>query len=83
MSATSYHDLHITTDELPRTSVFNLPFNLMVTCSRTGGWELWRMGMALGEGKEALLAGEYDENGLRLDVAGHVIVDSLTKIPTT
>jgi hypothetical protein len=76
MELPSYHDLHITTAELPRTSIFNLPFNLMVTCTRTGGWELWRMDG--GEGKETLIANEYGANGLRLDVAGHVIVDSLT-----
>jgi hypothetical protein len=65
----SYHDLHITTTQIPRTSIFNLPYGLVVTCTRTGAWELWR--------GEQLLAGEFDDNGLRLDVAGHVIVDSL------
>lgn len=69
MSQSSYHDLHITTAELPRTSIFDLPYELMVTCTRGGGWELYR--------NNRLIAGEYDENGLRLDVAGHVIVDSL------
>jgi hypothetical protein len=67
---TSYHDLHITTATVPRTSIFNLPFNLMVTCTRGGGWELWE--------SQVLMAGEYSQNGLILDVDGHVIVDSLT-----
>lgn len=66
----SYHDLHITTAFIPRTSIFNLPFNLMVTCTRLGGWELWE--------SQVLLAGEYSQNGLILDVDGNVIVDSLT-----
>lgn len=86
--APSYHDLHITTASIPRTSIFNLPYGLEVTCTRTGGWQLWDMnqmqehalGSALPRGKGRLLAGEYDgtEKGLRLDVAGHVICDSLT-----
>lgn len=70
----SYHDLHITTAEMPRRSIFNLPYNLMVTCTHAGGWELWRRGVF----RETLLAGEFCSRGLRIDVAGHVIVDSLT-----
>jgi hypothetical protein len=70
-AAPSYHDLHITTAEIPRTSIFNLPYGYEVSCNRVGGWCLWRVG------HEKVLAGEYD-SGLRLDVAGHVIVDSLT-----
>ena len=69
----SYHDLYITTSKIPRTSIFNLPYGLSVTCTRTGGWELWN-GMTPGA---KLLAGEYDNEGLRLDVDGTVIVDSL------
>lgn len=74
MSKPSYHDLHITTAEIPRTSIFNLPFALFVICTRTGGWELWEKW----DGKERQLAGEYNnDNGLRLDVNGTIIVDSL------
>lgn len=69
----SYHDLHITTADLSRSSIFDLPYGLLVTCTRTGGWELWDRS----EGKEDLLAGEFGDKGLRLDVGGHVIVDSL------
>ena len=75
MSA-SYHDLHIETAKIPRTSIFNLPFGYMLTCTRVGGWELW---LHPDIGREKLVAGEYDTNGLRLDVAGQVIVDSLTE----
>jgi len=66
----TYHDLHITTATVPRTSIFDLPYGVEVYCNRVGGWSVVR-------GDEQI-AGEYDENGLRLDVAGHVIVDSLT-----
>jgi hypothetical protein len=67
----SYHHLHITTDKIPRTSIFNLPYGTMITCTRTGGWELWE--------NNYLIAGEYDDNGLLLDVDGHVIIDSLAR----
>lgn len=69
----SYHDLHITTAKIPRTSIFNLPYGLLVTCARTGGWELWETKPDL------LLAGEFHDEGLRLDVGDHVIVDSLSQ----
>jgi hypothetical protein len=70
----SYHDLHITTATIPRTSIFNLGYGLEVTCTRARGWALWNHW----SGKDELLAGEYEEeeNWLVLDVGGHVIVDS-------
>lgn len=74
--APSYHDLHITTEDLPRTSIFNLPFNVSVSCRRTTGWTVWHRPDDRGD--ERLLAGEYDTHGLRLDVAGVIICDSLT-----
>ena len=67
-TAPSYHDLHVTTAHIPRTSIFNLPYGYEVSCNRVGGWCLWLNGQRV--------AGEYDE-GLRLDVAGQVICDSL------
>lgn len=67
-AAPSYHDLHITTANIERTSIFDLPYGYEVSCNRVGGWCLWLNGERV--------AGEYDE-GLRLDVAGVVIVDSL------
>lgn len=69
--APSYHDLHITTATIPRTSISNLGFGLEVSCNRVGGWCLW-------DASKVLLAGEYDTKGLRLDVNGVVICDSLT-----
>lgn len=78
----SYHDLHITTAEIPRTSIFNLPYGLRVTCCRVAGWELWRH-RDLNAGEYELIAGEYDgpEKWLVLDVAGHVIVDGREREP--
>lgn len=73
----SYHDLHITTADIPRTSIFNLPYGLEVTCNRVAGWRLYRMGETRHD-EPILVAGEFDgpDLWLTLDVAGHVIVDS-------
>lgn len=75
----TYHDLHITTERIERISIFNLPFRVQVHCTRVGGWEVWALKE---EGlPEELLGGEYagPGKGLRLDVAGHVVVDSLAR----
>jgi hypothetical protein len=72
----SYHDLHVTTAQIPRASIFDLPYGLIVTCARTTGWRLEDADASRGRGE--VLAGEYEdpEQWLVLDVAGHVIVDS-------
>lgn len=67
----SYHDLCITTADIPRTSIFDLPYGYEVTCTRVGGWCLWW--------EAVQVAAEYGSRGLRLDVAGHVICDSLER----
>ena len=76
--AFSYHDLHITTADIKRTSIFSLPYGLEVSCTRVAGWQLWRFTEHAGSRKEELLAGEYDhpDAWLILDVGGHVILDS-------
>lgn len=75
----SYHDLHITTEDMARTSIFNLPFNVFVQCTRTGGWEVWHKPDRYQP--EKLLAGEYAGagQGMILDVAGLVIADSINR----
>lgn len=79
MAAPSYHDVHVTTATIKRTSLFNLPYRLQLKCTRATGWQLW----ALEEGDlpEELLGGEYDERGIRIDVAGVIICDSLVLEP--
>jgi hypothetical protein len=84
----SYHDLHITTAEIPRTSIFNLPYGLQVMCTRVSGWQLWDMnqtqyGGGLPPSQGVLLAGEYDgeDKWLVLDVDGDVIIDSREREP--
>lgn len=66
---TSYHDVYVTTANIERTRLFDLPYEYEITCTRVGGWRLWH--------GRTLVAGEYDK-GLRVDVADHVICDSLT-----
>lgn len=73
----SYHDLYITTRDIPRTSLFDLPYGYSVHCSRTTGWELWKR--TPGTMTQNVIAGEYQHRGLRLDVNGAVVCDSLTK----
>jgi hypothetical protein len=75
--APSYHDLHVTTKDIKRVSIFDMPYGYEVTCTRVGGWQLW---FKWGDAAARRVAGEYDE-GLRLDVDGHVICDSLTPLP--
>lgn len=75
----SYHDLHITTETRERTALFDLPFIYSVHCTRTAGWELWMR--TPGTMNQHVIASEYGGpgQGLRLDVGGIVICDSLTK----
>lgn len=65
--APTYHDVHVTTEGVERTSIFNLPYGYELSCNRVGGWNL-RFG-------PTQVAGEYDKP-LRIDVAGVVICDS-------
>lgn len=72
----SYHDLHITTAAIKRTSIFDLPYGIEVTCTRVSGWQVHRR---VSEFETEVLAGEFGGPGLRLDVAGHVIIDTLLR----
>ena len=74
MTAPSYHDLYIATAEIPRTRLFDLPYGLEIACTRTTGWQLWQTASEIA--RWTLLAGEYDDKWLILDVAGQVIVNS-------
>ena len=75
----SYHDLEIETADIPKTSIFDLPYGLELTCTRTGGWQLWDRG-GVREESIPLIAGEYDDNWLRLTVGDTVIVDSRPQV---
>lgn len=67
----SYHDVYVETSQLKRTSIFDLPFNFLLTCNRVGGWSLFRNGVTIGS--------EYGGvgKGLKIDVDGVVILDAL------
>lgn len=67
----SYHDVHVTTPDIPRTSIFDLPYGYALACTRVTGWTLDMGGR--------VVAGEYETDAwLVIDVAGHVILDSRT-----
>ena len=68
----SYHDLELETAEISKTPIFDLPYGLKVTCNRTSGWELWDNSGSTSR----LIAGEFEDNWLRLTVGETVIVDS-------
>lgn len=71
----SYHQLFITTKNIERTSIFNLPFRVKVECKRTTGWQCVAMEENLL--KYEILGSEFDkENWLILDVNGHIICNS-------
>lgn len=76
MSTPTYGDLHVTTPTIPRTLLMNLPFGYEVACNRTAGWQLWRKAHE-GASKrlDLLVAGEYDDQWLVLDVNGRIICD--------
>lgn len=73
----SYHDLHITTDTIERTSIFNLPYRVIVTCTRLSGWQV--SARRERDLPAYLIGGEYDGPGMLLDVGGVVICDSRAK----
>lgn len=84
----SYHHLYVTTAQIPRTRLFDLPFGLWVTCDRVGGWSLWDVSQVqrfdtLPPAGGVLVGGEYagPDKWLVLDVAGYVILDSRQAAP--
>lgn len=78
-SERSYHDLYVTTPTMERTQFSRLSFSYFVLCTRTAGWELWNTGPDGDLMKATLVAGEYHSIGLRLEVDGEPICDSLTE----
>jgi len=67
----SYHDVEVEFNGI-REKIFNLPFNLMLTCTRVGGWELWESTVDTVSLKldYKLIAGEYNETPLKIYVDG-------------
>ena len=61
-----YHDIYVTTADLGRRRLFDLPFGYEITCNRVAGWSLWK--------GDTLIAGEFHEVPLSIDVAGHPIL---------
>lgn len=67
----TYHDLHITTPEIPRVSIFDLPYRVIVQCTRCGGWAVWA------RSERGLQEENLGKNGFILDVDGVIIFDSI------
>ncbi|MFL5285973.1 MAG: hypothetical protein ACJ8AW_34600 [Rhodopila sp.] len=58
--AISYHDLYITTSEIQRTSIRDMPFRVQVRCTRLSGWTVWTL--REGNLRDSYLGGEYGGN---------------------
>ena len=82
----SYHDVYVTTELVPRTSLFNLPYNIELRCTRIAGWELIEntCGVTKQPTEARILGSEYGADaGLTIDVAGTTILDCLGRIKLT
>ena len=65
----SYHDVSVEWAGRAPELLFNLPYSLMLACTRCGGWELYEH-----NGKDyMIIAGEYDHAKLIVRVAGEVV----------
>ena len=73
----NFRDLYITTKDISRTAICDLPFSLEVVCTRVAGWQLWNYHHKYGQ--HYIVAGEFEKEGLILDINVEVIVDSLWK----
>ena len=83
--APSYHALNLTTKTIPRTPLVRFQDRIDVTCGKVSGWEAWHIvtntdPKAHKPTTAVRLGGEFTpDNWIRLDVAGHIIVDSEPK----
>ena len=68
-------ELYIETSNLERTKVSELEFPYALVYTSLGGWELWG-GLSP---DSPLIAGERHTNGIKLDVDGTVLVNTLKK----
>lgn len=75
----SYHDVEFQVGDGYRQKLSEAPFELMITCTRVGAWELF--GKNIGLNERELLAGEYCSTPLRLYVAGRQIVGAAPEAP--
>jgi hypothetical protein len=68
----SYRDVEFQVGDGYRQKLSEAPFELMITCTRVGAWELF--GKNIGLNERELLAGEYCSTPLRLYVGGRQIL---------
>ncbi|OQB12769.1 MAG: hypothetical protein BWY15_02063 [Firmicutes bacterium ADurb.Bin193] len=67
----SYHDVTVVVNG-KKMRLFDSGYNLILTCTRSSGWELWSM-----EGSPSkewrLIGGEYDNAKFHIEVDGKII----------
>lgn len=69
------YNVYITLDELPRQRLSDFP-NFRLAYTHDAGWALWRKNQ---RGPDVQIAGQFNHAGMRVDVGGNIIVDSLTE----
>jgi hypothetical protein len=71
----TYDDVYITTEYRKRMALKDLPYGYRVTCDVHSGWQVWLTGPY----DNQLIGGEHAafNKGIRIDVYGFVICDSL------
>lgn len=73
--ATSYHDVSVEYGG-ERIKLFDAGYRLLLTCTRSGGWELWGGSILAKEGK-TLLAGEFDpDKPLKVFIGATCVCDT-------
>lgn len=73
MSDKSYHSVKVTVGD-KEYKIFDSSYSLILTCTRTGGWELWEKR----EGTETLLGQEFGTALFLIEADGQIICDNRT-----
>lgn len=69
----SCHDVEVEFEGQPRIALFDAPYGLELSCTRTGGWQMWKHNLR--DGTSAILAGEYCVIRLSIWIKGIQILD--------
>ncbi len=71
MARYSYHDVHLTLSDGKRQRLGDMPFNIELSCTRVGGWQVWVMNTDPGARSGNRLGSEYDPvDWLVVDIDG-------------
>lgn len=72
-------DVFVTTQQIPRTDVSRLPYGVVLTYTRVGDWSLGYTPVA--DQPFHTKAINLSKDGLRVDIDGHVIFDTIQEEP--